>query len=243
MQDVDVVSSSLDQPLRRISAQEVIDRVDWYINKCADGNDLPSALEYIQKWDTTIKLSGVSLARTFYMMLMRWDRLSGKSFNHWWERQDDFEQVMFDKVGKAKDTVRRYVMVGSLLESLKSRVGRLGESNQKIVMEELPGRHMGDLIAVAQHEKEHGALSPTQLLGISMASDSTEVRRLLREYRGLEEAASPMLYTLDPDGTVWARQGGESVIIGFLRITESDLQNPLRAKAIERLKKRSGFME
>jgi len=233
-----IISSSLDQPTTIYSLYGV-EVVDEAINSAADRGDLNRVVDYIANAESVIRVAGVGLSRALYVALRRWDDLTGMEFPNQAARQDHFEQVMFERTGKVKDTIRRYLLVGRFLETVPLRTGMMAQAEE--IKQKLPDRGVGDLIAIAQYEQEHGTLAPTRLLDLARAEDSATLRRYLRQYKGLEEADAPMGLEWLADGTVMVREGAEAEPIGFLRrdLDEGSLQN----KGVRRIIKRAGIQE
>lgn len=238
MSETNIISSSLDQPTTIYSLYGV-ETVDKAINEAADKGDLNRVVDYIVNADSVIRVAGVGLSRALYVTLRRWDDLTGMKFSDQDSRQDHFEQVMFERTGKVKDTIRRYLLVGRFLETVPLRTGMMAQAEE--IRQKLPDRGVGDLIAIAQYEQEHGTLAPTRLLDLARAEDSATLRRYLRQYKGLEEADAPMGLEWLSDGTVVAREGGEVAHLGFLkRPTDT---GSLEDRGIRRIIKRAGLQE
>lgn len=234
------ITTGLDQTIERYP-KDVVRKATDLIDSAADAKDFHKALDFIADLEAVAHASGVGLAVAFHQMLMRWEDFSGETFDTSDERQDHFEQVMFEKFGKAKNTIRRYLMAGSFLTSVPSRIGRLSDTKKQQIERSLPERAVIDLIAVGQYEREHGSLTPTQILEIAEAEDRSTVRRLLRRYRGDEEEHSLLRLTLLKDGTLEVTQNGNHILVGYLS-RDSEITG-LRERAVSRIIKRAGIDE
>lgn len=238
MSETNIIRSSLDQPttIYSLYGMEVVDNA---INSAADKGDLNRAVDYVVNADSVIRVAGVGLSRALYVMLRRWDDLTGMKFADQQMRQDHFEQVMFERTGKVKDTIRRYLLVGRFLETVPLRTGMMAQAEE--IKQKLPDRGVGDLIAIAQYEQEHGTLAPTRLLDLARAEDSATLRRYLRQYKGLEEVDAPLGLEWLSDGSIVARENGISSHIGFLR---RDVEvGGLQHRGISRIIKRANIQE
>lgn len=236
----ELITTGLDQPLPLDNLDTLIDASVQQVNQLADRGQLDEIINYIRTADGVVRYMGVSLAVTFYQMQSRWESLTGTRFESVDDRNDHFEQTIFERLGKSKHTVRRYVMAGSMLTSVGARIGRLPEGMQRAVTKGLAERPVIDLIAVAQYEREHGALTPTQLSQIAEAEDRSTVRRLLRGYRGEEEPEGRTYFGIDLGGTLYAHVNGTSQSIGFIR---RDFSDDFRRQCVEQFLRHARIQE
>lgn len=221
-------SSGLDQPLRVADIKTLLDEIDTTVAYAADHQDSQMAFDLVERFAKMNQMVGLGLAKILWLMQARW-QVFGAGL-------DSFEDEIYRRVGKAPDTVRRYIGAWELMADLNEYVA--GD-----IQETLMARPIADLIAIAQTSREHGRLSVDKIRKLAQAEDSAAVRKLLRKYTGREDS-EPMTIELEADGTLKAWQGeSDPVVVGYLRCKPNDLKDELRAKAVARIKRRLGLLE
>jgi hypothetical protein len=167
------------------------------------------------------QLSGIALAKFFYLIRENWDE---------YEIGDDFDDVAFDYVGVAKETVDRYVRVWKMHE-LKLIPEQFAEDiRQKNIKDQIP-----IATAVAQGYE----INEDDWQELVDAPDNTTVGAKVREIKGKEPSKSALLIFLTSDGTLSVTQEGETEFVGYLNVDDAGL---IAEKAIERIKRSAGIL-
>ena len=222
------LSTGLDQPTRLPQLSKVLDAVERNVNEAAKRGNPKLALTMLDHLNGIGRVSAIATAKTLWMMRDQWEEICPDA--------DDFEYFLFHKQGSAPDTVRRYIDAWDTLITLETT-----SSNQ---FEALTQRPISDLIAISQYRNGHGSLSRSQVGELAAATDSSSVRKLLREFRGESDKNNHIEYVLEKDGSLIAWRDNERENLGFLRVESSeDPPTELRQQALERLIRKSRIRE
>lgn len=236
-----VPASGLDQPVQVQNIVERVAQVKSAIEQAADNGNTDAAFNVVGNLSQLQQLAGIGLATALYQMRLRAEDLELFGDDENLDMDDDvaletaFMATVFAKVGRAPDTIRRYIQVGKMLDELP----KMSDDTKTMIM----GRQMQDLIAVSQYQNEHGKLSAKQWKKVADAEDNVAVRKTLREFKGEPENSKDLQIILRPDGTLEAWLDGQIEQIGFIRTRPEDLENTVRNKAVSRLKKRCRIQE
>jgi len=221
MNDEIILLNGLDQTLP-IEDDWILDKVDEIIRESLDKKDAYLALNSCRALKQIAQLSGIALAKFFYLMKENWDK---------YEIGDEFDDVAFDYVGVHKSTVDKYVRVWKM-------------HNQHLipseVSEQIRKRNIKDQIPIAIAVDQGYDIGEDDWKDLADAPDFNSVSAKVREIKGKEPSKSALLLFISSDGTLTAQQEGETEFVGYLNTDDAGL---IAEKAIQRILKSSGVME
>lgn len=220
-----VPSGGLDQPRRVPTMKTVLQQVDRGIAEAAKLGDSSLAFNVLEAMADAQAIGALGQCKTLWLMTHKWDKIA--------PGEGGLEELIFVRMGWERDTVRRYIGVWDMIRTFE--IGKVPES----IVELVQARPISDLIAMYQWQNEHGRLTLDQLKQVAQAEDSSTMRGLLRKFRGAPEY-SGYGYKLRKDGSFEVWENGVMEVLGFLRVSEADMENPLRKKAMNRILKRLG---
>lgn len=216
------IGGKLDQPTRAPELPKILDAVELVVKEAETKNKPEIAFQLVAQLDNIGALSGKAQAYTLFLM---WRNLYA-------EDDDAFAEQMLHKTGKAADTLKKYLRAGEAIAYLRDNV-------PADIREKMLDRPVGDLIAVGQAMREHGAFSPQQLQAIARQPDNATLRQEISRAVGKPAQNSNILtIRVRRDGTLIAYQGENYEEIGVLKAnTEVGL------RAIARILSRSGITD
>lgn len=229
-------SGRRDQPVALPNLPPLLQQIDHAIARAEEAGDPEPLFALAEQLNQIGQTAGIGLARLLWQMLTKWDTITGRSFPNTRTKKLDFEQVVYTRIGRAKDTLDRYLDVGDMYAKFQ-------ESIPDVVLRQIQERPISDQIAVAQNIKEHGPLPKVAWKEIAEAPDIAEVRNALKTARGKELSGPDISYHIDANGEFYAYVKRTRTTLGFLRADEDDLREPARQRAYERLKKKLSLQE
>lgn len=212
------------------SLDKALDNVDLLIRRAAEYNDPHDFYNLLDELSGAEQMVGIVRAKALWTARLNWANIG--------EGSGTFEDEIFLNVGLAKATIERYVNVWDMFEGWTQR-NVLGKASR----DKLLSRPIADLIAISQHQNEHGALLVNQIDELADATDHKDIRKLLRAYRGEDPEEGAFSFMWRRDGTLEAWEGDQVAALGFLRKDDESLKNPLRSRAIAKLRKWLRLME
>ena len=221
MNDEIILLNGLDQSLPS-DDNWILDKVDEIIAESLEKKDAYYALNSCRALKQIAQLSGIALAKFFYLIREHWDE---------YEIGDDFDDVAFDYVGVHKQTVDKYV--------------RVWEMHTKHLIpeefaEDIRKRNIKDQIPIANAIAGGYEISEDAWEELVEAPDFTTLSAEIRKIKGREPSKSALLIFISDDGTLTAQQEGEMEFVGYLNTDDAGL---IAEKAIQRILKSSGVME
>lgn len=210
--------------------ERVLEDVSSLLDSAAKKADPDAAFRCVEQLAAAGQISGIAQSKALWTIRNKW-RIFGAS------KTTAFEDETFLRVGLASSTVRRYVDVWDMFEHWSLRECS-PDTRTKLL-----SRPIGDLIALAQYQNEHGKLDAEQIDKVANATDTAELRKFLRIFKGEDPNSDSMTFVLRRDGTVEAWEKNNVVTLGFIRIDDEGMKEPLRKRAVEKLKKRARLME
>lgn len=218
-----LIETGLDQGSRRPDAKLVLNEVESIVLYAKKEGSPDLAVSFLARIDNAINLGGKALGYALF--------LTQKEFFP--NDTEAFFETVFAKVGKAPDTVRKYLRVGEAIQHLI-------DNTAPDVQQKWLDRPVQDLIALGQALAEHGEFSLRQLKKLSDTADNATLRQEIQKIvRGDDgEDSNVIMLTIGADGVVVAHQGEEYEEIGHL---EAD--GELGKKALARIKRRAGLKD
>jgi len=221
MNDEIILLNGLDQTLPT-NDEWILEKVDEIIQESLEKKDAYLALNSCRALKQIAQLSGIALAKFFYLMKENWDK---------YEIGDEFDEVAFDYVGVHKSTVDKYV-----------RVWKMHTQNliPEKFSEEIRKRNIKDQIPIAITVDQGYEIEEDTWEELAHAPDFASVSAITREIKGKEPSKSALLIFISSDGTLTAQQEGETEFVGYLNVDDAGL---IAEKAIQRITKSSGVLE
>lgn len=208
-------------------------------NKSITERDVMSSIDTVLEmlWQTG-NLDNVVKASN---SLGRIEEVSGKAkaklwhgWNRWWvetgqeeKRQDTFEDMMETKTGNKGITVKRYINVWKYID-------------ENVIPKEVQILPMRDLIPIASALAQGFDFEKDQWKKLARASNSSEVRWIIREAKGQQPRKSGLQITLGRDGSLYAWKDNQKFYVGVLEVKS---ENEVVKKAITRIVDGAGVTE
>lgn len=221
---------SLEQPIVLPNLTGVFRQVDSIVDYAVENASPDYALKYIGGLFKLRQITDEAAARAITRLSKRWASLG---------MTETFIDSAVRETGKQADTIRRYLLVGTMFDDMEAA------SMEMDLILALMGRPLQDQIAIAQAQQEHGKFKIKEFRRLAKAATTAEVRSTLRKLTGreaedAEEVPSKMLtIQVKANGNLEAWQNGKHTILGQLLVSPKDLKDPLRAKGISRLARKS----
>ncbi len=200
-------------------------------NKSITERDVMSSIDTVLEmlWQTG-NLDNVVKASN---SLGRIEEVSGKAkaklwfgWEQWWnetgqgeKRNDTFEDMMETKTGNKPITVKRYINVWRFID-------------ENIIPKEVQILPMRDLIPIASALAQGFDFEKDQWKKLARASNSSEVREIIREVKGQSPRKSGLQITLNRDGSLYAWKDEKKYYLGVLEIND---ESEVVKKAIQRI--------
>lgn len=198
----------LDQSLPKTEeAKEIVLRkVDTAI---AEAENVDQALDIVHQLYIIQELSGLALAKSIYGIEKRFkvDR-----------------EYIYQKLGKHKHTIDRYIRIWAMFAE-----GYVPDKYYDAIQD----RNIKDLVPIGNAIEQGYDITQDQWRKLAEAPDFNTVSKIVREEIKQEEPRKSLLQIhWKPNGDLWAYQGDESAMLGYLI---RDEHNPLAKKALARL--------
>ena len=216
-----ILLNGLDQSLP-IDDNRILDTVDEIIKESLKRNDVYYALNACRNVKQIAQLSGIALAKFFYLIKRHWDEYG---------IVDNFNDTVADYVGVHSATVNKYVKIWKMHET-KLIPEKFAESIRQ--------RNIKDQVPLATMLDQGYEPDESDWEDLDNAPDFTSISAKIREIEGKEPSRSALLIFLSDDGQLTAMQEGETEFVGFLNIEEAGL---IADKAIQRIIRSAGVME
>lgn len=212
-------------PLNKKQLSDIFDPIDQIVVNALRRDDIDPAFSLGRKLINNIKLNGLKLARLLYKMYQHWDEFG---------LGDSFQARIMDEWGLSPQTITKYInVIKSIFENDEIT------EDTKLLLAEKPIRTLVRLIGPANDSR----LDDDEWEAIANAADDREVTAILSPKKKENIGRPGMIIMLRQDGSIAAYEGNESAELGILRTGAKDMENPLRYKGIERIKRTAGFLE
>ena len=217
------ILGSLDQPLV-VDNEWILQRAEEIVQEALTKHNVEIALNACEQLIKVSKLSGVGLAKLYYLLKERWDEFGTNT---------KFDEVAFERLGNHKHTIERYVKVYEHLFISNEVPEEYREHiQQHSIKSQIPIAN-----ALAQGEE----INDDAWSKLSIAPDYNTVLKIVREdIKGLPPRKGSLQLWMDDLGSIWAFFDGERLFVGSLEIDSDD---EAVQKAIERIKKGCGILE
>lgn len=193
----------------------VRERLEYFLGM----KDAEGAIGIIDFFSVVAEISGMELAYALHFLNKHWE--SG------FEMTTNFEDYIFERTGKSKYTVRKYIRVWELFETRKI---------PKDLEEEFRNRNIKELIPIAQAVYEDYSINDSTWRKLRQAPDHASIQKIVREQvKEVPARSNALTIYLERDGTIKAQKGERNpVFVGYLDTKSTD---PAVVSAIERIKK------
>jgi hypothetical protein len=220
MDDELAIITPLDQSLQ-VEYGDVLEVVEEEINAAIKHKDFEEALTVCAKFINVIKVSGLALAKIFYLLHSAWPEF---------EIQDDFYDAVSSYLGLARLTVVNYTRVYTMLIHFVP-IELKEEIMQKPIMV---------LVPIANALDQGYEIDEEEWKKLAAAPDYRTAGTLVREeVKEKEPRKSSLSILMDRDGSLWAWKDGESKFVGSLEVNDED---DVVQRAVNRIIHNSGIM-
>lgn len=224
--------SGLDQVGKVQNAPKIIASIQDQVRFQIDEGRPEAAFEYLTYLNGVGRLSGTGQAAALWAIKDRWKAPANQGSDL---TNDEFAELVFNKVGYAQDTVKRYLTAWDFMNEAYGRV-------KPETWERLTNRNVIDLIAIGQYVNEHGKLSVAEINKLSLTPDLSTLRTNLRKAAGQEEEKNPLGIRWTADGSLEAWQNDEVQVIGYLaRPNGEEKKSSVGMKALARIIRKAGI--
>lgn len=209
---------------RQITIMDMLETVDGIIIDAVQSETPEKIIHAARSLLGMSKVSGISLAKLLHGMKNVWEKLNIADV--------DDKTFIQEQLGVEPVTFRRYVQAWNMFD--KNFV-------PKQLYPSILQRPMQDLVAIGSVVAQGYEPNKKQWKEIADATNSKEVRDVLREIKGTTAKKNSLTIMLEKDGTlsVITNTNGKH-FIGNLVLSETD---SYVAKAVDRIIKRSGIVE
>lgn len=220
--DMTVLESDFDQPID-VAQDEFMGKVQDVIQQSIAEKDPSKSIHLCKFLIGATQLSGLALAKILYELQANWWKFG---------IDEEFEDYIYKEIGKHKHTIEKYLAVAQMLNYVPKDI--------KSELEKLP---IQMLVPVGFVVKQGYQLEQEDWKEFAGATNSNEIRKIVREIKGLKGRKSLISLTLDRNGSIWVYNNNEErFFVGSLDIREAE-NNEYVAKAIERIVGNSGMLK
>lgn len=213
--------NSLDQSLP-VDYEQTLSKIDEVVQESIEMKDAYYALNFGVKLIQMAQLSGMGLAKLFYLLRENWEIF---------ELGDSFDNVAYSYVGKSKATVDRYIRVWEMYEE---------RIIPKEFEEEIRQKNIKEQIYIATLPAQGYEPSKEDWQDIVDAPDYNSVSAKVREIKGEEPRKSALLIFISETGELSAQQEGEVQFVGYLDVNDA---GDIAEKAIQRIIRSVGVLQ
>ena len=228
--DIAVLESDFDQPIDVVQ-EEFMHKVNRIIEASILEKSPDKAIKLCKFLIGATQLSGLALAKILYELQ-----------KNWWKFgiDEDFTDYIYKEIGKHHDTVDKYLAIADML-------GNYAPKDVKAQLEKMP---VGSLIPIAHVVRQGYQLEHEDWQEFTQAINPNDVRRIVREIKGLKTGRDPSEFArrslitlvLDRNGSIWVFNNNEErFFVGSLDVREAE-DNEYVAKAIERIVGNTGIL-
>lgn len=236
--------SALDRAIALQSAEvKELARPVAVVQEAAKSGDPSQVWEYGRALKRVGQVAGINLAQLLFHLDKDWeDRPNGDQpepgLATRWGIDDDLINVVQEQLGVTGGTFNKYTRAWRRLYGAGEGEGAVPAGLRLEVMSK-PWEHQL-LLSAASVE-----MTPAQWRKATKANSREGVREIVKEVRGARTSSSKAIKSwIKPDGTWYARQGqGKPVIIGILRNSKHDLEDPVRSAMFARIVNGLGVQE
>lgn len=212
--DIIEITTSLDQPLP-ISVQAALVDVDTLIENARKASDPEIILQELEKRVGQIRISGMALCKLLFKSRELWHELT---------HQDDFDEVVAERVGLSATTVDRYATTWAMHENKLMPPKIADEILQKPLRVQIP---------VAKMLEQGYTPTKSQWRQLATAPDLSTTAAVIRDIKGVPPRQNSLMIFIDKKGNITATENDEIVDVGFLFF--NDMDNEIVTHAIKRI--------
>lgn len=188
-----------------LTEQDVMSAIDLVVEHLRQTNDMTEIIRVSNIMDKINKVSGLAKAKLLWNWSY-WYKETGQEE----KRGDVFEDMIESETGTKSITAKRYILAWGYIEDC-------------IIPKEIQSRPMDDLIKIATTLDNDYDISKENWKELEKASNSAEVREILRKIKGQEPRKSGVRKVLSRDGSLnlYDSQGGKH-FAGYLELKSDD---------------------
>ena len=216
-----LIISPLDQSLDVEDEDGVLDKIRTIITNSIEEKDAKKALHVCYQIVKILKLGGLALAESLYMISSHWKEL---------DVHDSFEDAVSSRTGLNKSTVQRYVSVWSMYAQEKIPSAYREQVKQMNIKSQIP---------IAQALDAGYEIDDDEWEELVDAPDFSTVNAKMRDIKGKEPRSHALILMIDRAGGIKVIKKEEQRYVGFLNISD---ENEIVQQAISRIQKGSGIL-
>lgn len=219
--------AGLDQPLPiQEELRSEFDEIEQVLSKVDRTGDFNPAFDYGRRVIVGVQVKGIGLAKLLYELKQRWDTD---------EHEETFADRVFVEWGISEQTVNKYTNIWRSIfdnEAIPMDV--------RYLLAERPMRTLKRLAPPAADEE----FTDEEWRELSRMSDHHEIVQFIEDKRGKPTTGKPRMEIRlnEETGQLVAWEDGHRSNLGVLRTSERDLEDNLRWRAIERIKRGAGVL-
>lgn len=214
--------TGLDQSIQ-VNSETVMEKIDEILKRSVKEKNVEIALNLCEQLTAVSHISGKGLAKALYFMQKNW---------HKYGKDEAFEDVIFERIGKARHTIERLVKAEGIFDN-----ALIPQEH----VETFQNENLGIIFPIANTLYQGYEINEETWEKLAEAPNDTTVRKIIREdVKGVPPRKGSLQLYLDGEGSILAFQDDVRYFVGTLEIhTKEDAIQ----KAIERIKNRSGILE
>lgn len=218
----EIIASTFDSPIPVPDQDQYLNWVDEVIDQGVQERNIHIPLNAVRNIAQVIKLSGIMLAKFFYLLYEKWDKF---------ESGYDTDYI-YEYVGYHKATVDRYIRIWRMFND-----NEVPEQYVKMIQQ----RPIKDLVPIAQLVEDGYVLHEKTWEDLADASNNSEVAAIARKVRGNAPRKHTIVLVLESNGELVAFSGeGDRYSIGYLVL---DSNEDIVQRSIDRIVTNSGIIK
>lgn len=214
----------------------LLDYVSEIVTKSVTAGDPVPAFGFGKELVRSGQIRGLALAKLLYEMKSKWSIFQAAGI------EDNFEDVAFEHVGRSPETILKYTR---MWESIFANP-EVSEDDKKRLM----GKDIKELLLLPAIIRE--GVDKETMDKLLNASDRDSLRDIIKGERGDRTSSSNAIRIFlqrtenrtYPEGTIFARSGGHTSVIGSLDVNgATGDETGMAEKAIARIVGAAGIVE
>jgi len=197
MDELSLITTSLDQPAPLKGYKDVFDKIDNIINLAIESGNGWGAIAAVQELYQIARISSISLAKMLHAIVTNWEKF---------KIEEDMYTILTESLGLHKYTITRYVEAWDTLQfKIPTYYG-----------ERLMDRGIRDVIAVSNLVNSGYELTDTQWDNIVNAPDRVTMEDTIREIKQEPVSENKIYGQMELDGTIYVYYKGDKHYVGKL---------------------------
>jgi hypothetical protein len=213
-------------PISEYDIEEAYAEVDDILDRCKEANSPDEGIELGKQYIRGIQMKGVALAKLMHGLREQW---AGYGLG------EAFVDRIVAEWGFHKGTVNQYLNV---MDNVLANDDIPAETRNVLAEKSMP------ILKRLSRPGREKALKDEEWEEVSKLTDLVSVKKYVDDKMGKSSRGRPVQMTISmyPDGSVIAFEGSRRVNLGVLRVSEEDLKDDLRKRAINGLIESGGII-